>query len=228
MRSSRVHYYSMPVGHASTMLRRDSVSKSHVAPVDHWSWSAAWDYDFYVRLAPHVRFANIPYVLYYYRRHPEQVGTKGVDIQLKTALEIAMRHLSSFNIHTSTEIIEIFTRFYATSLRRINKSQWKEIQRLGEEIANINDFYGYRGVSSDFINHLNRIVGIYSAYNSSSMLKKYVVITHRKALSIPVIYRALARIKRLANRYHIDRFATRLAKHARRLILGRLGSYSNT
>jgi len=57
-----------PFAHSTVMWRRQDILETGQT----YRWDSAEDYDLWVRLAGHIRFANIPDVLVHYRVHPGQ------------------------------------------------------------------------------------------------------------------------------------------------------------
>ena len=206
--------------HATMMFRTASVRKSSVTFDERWNPSAAWDYDFYVRLAPYVRFANIPNVLYYYRQYPEQSGAvqakgfRATTIQEQSMCQIAQKHLSQFNINASLEVIRVFCLFTnPVILSKVLRPN--NMREFVTAIASINDFYGYRGVSSNFMSYLNGVVEKYISYASLPIPKRCAIIAYHRARAIPIISRVLSRLVHFAKRYRIGRFVVRIVKRAR-------------
>lgn len=71
-------FYFCPLGHPTVMLRSESLKNFNLSYAQkHYTQE---DYEFWIRSAEYLRFANIPEPLLLYRHHPEQV-TKQTTLQ---------------------------------------------------------------------------------------------------------------------------------------------------
>ena len=80
-----------PIGHPTVMMRRDVMEKvGGYRP----ELAQAQDYDLWVRLIPYTRFANLPEVLVYLRKHQMRVtSTRGVD-QRRISIQVTQEEMS--------------------------------------------------------------------------------------------------------------------------------------
>lgn len=141
--------------------------------------TGANDYDFLVRLAPYVRFANLPEALYYYREHAQQMSATGSSDQRKTAVRTAQRHLAQFGIHVSEEVLYMFHAPRNQLLYRPPKYIRVQMWQMIKQMRHITDFYGYPSVSPALIEHLKRIL-----FPNNS---RVAIIRYLKAISAWVI-----------------------------------------
>ena len=143
------------VNSATTMLRTAAIRRTHVRQNEHVL--LVEDYDFWIRLAPFVRFANISKVLYYYRTHAGQVSTLHTHNQFNLALQLAQQHLARFKVHVPLEIIRMFREWHNIPPNTVTTSQQTDLAKSILDINNIKDFYGYDGISLALKQHLSYV-----------------------------------------------------------------------
>ena len=100
--------FGCPFGMSSVMMRRDVFERSGVR----FQQSMAEDYQLWVDLSAHMRMANIPEYLDFYRRWENQISTNQLDRQTHSAQTIQRELLcDSLNIPLSDEESRIYTHF---------------------------------------------------------------------------------------------------------------------
>lgn len=100
--------FGCPFGMSSVMMRRDAFEHSGVR----FRKSMAEDYQFWVELSAHMRMANIPEYLDFYRRWENQISTNQLDRQTYSAQTIQRELLRNrLNIHLSDEESRVYTHF---------------------------------------------------------------------------------------------------------------------
>jgi len=117
------------VGHANSMIRRDLIKKLNISYDLNFIHSE--DTNLWVNLLPHTHFANIPEVLYHYRKYDEQVTrlhSKTVNNSFQRSLNIHFSNIlklfsisndETFKLFPSTEIDSSFLIRFESILEEI-------------------------------------------------------------------------------------------------------------
>jgi len=93
--------FQPPLLHPSVVIRRNTLE--HHGPYN-TECSYAQDYELWTRLAPHVRFGNIPQVLMDYTLAPHQISRRCSNAQVDTARRIRREYLARVGIpHSRTQ-----------------------------------------------------------------------------------------------------------------------------
>jgi len=142
------------------MMRRATVCRADVWYNPELRFTA--DYDLYVRIAPYARFANIDKILYYYRRHAEQLSAKLYSRQLEVGVAISQNHLAQFGINADKDTIRLIRTYRSRSPLSVSGEQREKVAALGADLAQVRDFYGYRGLSQYFMWHLLQVTGAHT------------------------------------------------------------------
>lgn len=101
--------FHTPLAHPSVIIRKQALD-AHVLRYDA-SVTKAQDYEFWVRCALYLKFANIPEPLLLYRLHSSNLSSASADAKYTTARNIRLRQIQGLGIDPTTEEIELHECF---------------------------------------------------------------------------------------------------------------------
>lgn len=121
--------FHTPLAHPSVIIRKQALD-AHALRYDE-SVTKAQDYDFWVRCALYVGFANIPEALLLYRLHPRNLSSDSSDAKYSTARDIRLRQIQALGIKPTVEEIELHEslamyRYRADEDFLVNAERWFE------------------------------------------------------------------------------------------------------
>ncbi len=93
------------IPHGTTIIRRSAFTETQL-----WydpAYEYAEDYEFWVRSAKYVKFANIPEVHYLYHQHPNQMSSKHEQEQKLTTIKILEDQLKAFGINPTQKELDL-------------------------------------------------------------------------------------------------------------------------
>jgi len=98
------------------------------------SYLAAVDYQWYANLDLNFNIATVPEVLYYYRRHKNQISTDGYSVQQQYADLIRYDMLSSIGINPTAEEKLLHSRISQENFENLNTVEFNKCVRWLEKI----------------------------------------------------------------------------------------------
>ena len=143
---------------SSTVLRRSLVETDGLRMMSYLK--AAADFQFFVDAAGITELAIHPDILSGWRTHDKQ-GTVTLDkTMIQEHCDVARSHLNKFGIKTDKEILDIFLE--SSNDPPLTFKESLALCKLILSIVSIKDFYGYSGVSNNFIHGCNHAIKIKS------------------------------------------------------------------
>ncbi|CAM4445679.1 glycosyltransferase family 2 protein [Paenibacillus tarimensis] len=96
------------ISHPVVMMRNSIIQQHHIRYDA--NYPHAEDYELWNRVAPYVKMANLPEVLFYYRRHTGQVSSQHVKVQNDSAKRVRMREFNNLGLYPTEEEYKIHMR----------------------------------------------------------------------------------------------------------------------
>ncbi len=119
----------------TTTIRRERLRASAVRFDE--NYQIAVDYDFFSRLVPHMRFANVATPQVIYRVHTVSLTQRLPELQAANHIKVAKRHLrTSFNIDAQDDVINISSWPQNHPPRGVSAEQSELLQRLVSDLLN--------------------------------------------------------------------------------------------
>jgi glycosyltransferase involved in cell wall biosynthesis len=119
------------------MFRKDKITKEKLLYHDE-SFKAAVDYQWYTQLNNNIKIHCIPEVLYYYRRHKEQISTAGYKIQQQFADKIRLEQLKRLDINPLPEELIIHTKLSNAQIKEISPKEYIKFLEWGHFLLDSN------------------------------------------------------------------------------------------
>ena len=127
--------FSMAVTICTTTMRRERLQAT-AARFDE-TYKASGDYEFFSRLLPHMRFANIAAPLEFYRVHATSITQRHSELQITNHIKAAKQYIRTcFNIDAQDDVIGILTWPQYHSPRGVTADQSRRLQRLVIDLLN--------------------------------------------------------------------------------------------
>ena len=121
--------FSMAVTICTTIMRRECLRATAIR-FDK-TYKAGSDYEFFSRLLPHMRFANIAAPLEFYRVHAASITQRFSDLQIANHVKAAKQYLRTcFNIDAQDDVIGILTWPQYYPPRGVTADQSRRLQCL--------------------------------------------------------------------------------------------------
>jgi glycosyltransferase involved in cell wall biosynthesis len=131
-------FYGTPVGHPTVMMRKEMLLQNKLMYNNDFLY--AEDYDLFERASSFFEIANLPTVLFHYRKHDTQITNVQWQYQYFLAGKIQARRFSkALKSCTDKDVTWLNNFFTATS--NLNDSWFEEVTKYKERILNENIIY---------------------------------------------------------------------------------------
>ena len=122
--------------------------------------AVAEDYDYWTRVAPHVRFANIQKPLYYYRTHDNQLSQAHRERMYANHTRIATDYLRGLGIVASEEEVRLFAFPSEYSPFQVSPSVGRALYMLVDNLLSLPDVHGAT-ISSNMRRSMRASIAMY-------------------------------------------------------------------
>jgi glycosyltransferase involved in cell wall biosynthesis len=112
------------------MFRKEKIKNKGLLYHDE-NYKAAVDYQWYTQLNDDIKIYCIPEVLYFYRRHKEQISTAGYKVQQQFADKIRLKQLERLEIKPSTNEFLIHSQLSNAQIDKITPKSYRKYLNWG-------------------------------------------------------------------------------------------------